>query len=43
MNMNNDFKKLFEMLDQMEACVNKIKNLNKKLHEAAAAYQSKAA
>ncbi|APU92689.1 MULTISPECIES: hypothetical protein [Proteus] len=43
MNMNCDFKKVFEMLDQMEACAKRITELNKKLHEAVASYQRKAA
>ncbi|CAG9411139.1 hypothetical protein NVI2019_PEGOAJLN_00681 [Providencia alcalifaciens] len=43
MNMNCDFKKVFEMLDQMEACAQQITKLNKKLHEAVASYQLKAA
>lgn len=38
--MNNiDFKLVFELLDKMEGCVNRIKDLNGVLRQALADYQ----
>lgn len=43
MKTNYDFKKVFEMLDKMEACADRIKALNNKLNDAVAFHTKQAA